>query len=162
MRLFAEISPMIIAVSGWLMAQASGLDPSIANLIGNGVTVAVLAWYVLYDVRVRTPNMLSAFAKEQDEIRKAFKLEQADSRETFARTIDTLRSTFIAEQSEVRREYKQDRAEIRAQHAQEIDSWRKMVSENMVAMRTAVHDVKDTAQLVMSKTELGQKEREQT
>lgn len=150
MRLLAELGPVAVASGGWLMAQASGLDPSLANLIGNGVTVAVLCWYVVYDIRVRNPNMLAAFTREQEEIRKAFKEEQAGSRETFHKTLETVRSVFSAEQSALRLENREDRRMIREAHALEISEWRKMVLENMTAMRTAVHDVKDTAQLVIT------------
>jgi hypothetical protein len=98
--------------------------------------------------------MLAAFLKEQDDLRKAFKEEQAGSRETFAATIETIRSTFHAEQLAVRQENRDDRQIIRTQHAAEIEHWRKMVNDNMQAMRNAVHDMRDTAGMAVGKAEL--------
>jgi ABC-type transport system involved in cytochrome bd biosynthesis fused ATPase/permease subunit len=65
MTTLAYASPAMFAAAGWVLAQTAGLDPSVANLIGNGVTVAVLAFYVVYDVRVRTPNMLGIQGRER-------------------------------------------------------------------------------------------------
>lgn len=148
--MLAELGPLALAGGGWLWAQASGLDPSLANLIGNGVTVAVLCWYVVYDIRVRTPNMLIAFTKEQDDIRKAFKEEQAGSRETFKAEQSAARQTFTAALDAILKEHRDDRTQMRETHSMEISEWRKMVLDNMQAMRLAVHDVKDTAQMVIT------------
>lgn len=150
MRLLAEIGPIALAGSGWLVAQTGGLDPSVANLIGNGITVAVLAWYVIYDVRTRTPAILTTFAREQEEIRKAFKEEQAGSRETFKHEQSNLRQSFTIAIDALLKDNREDRAKMREAHAAEIADWRKMVSENMQAMRIAVHDVKDTAQMAIT------------
>lgn len=136
------------------MAQASGLDPSLANLIGNGVTVAVLCWYVVYDIRVRTPNMLNAFTTEQDEIRKAFKEEQKGSRETFKTEQKESRQNFTVMLDTIMRENRDEQRQVREKHSEEIAEWRKMVLDNMHAMRTAVHDVKDTAQLAINRGDL--------
>lgn len=153
MNILAQVSPVVIAATGWFLAQVSGLDPSIANLIGNGVTVAVLCWYVIYDTRYRTPGMLQAFRQEQDESRRAFKEEQADSRETWTRNIEAIRSTFAHEQTAIRAEHKEDRTVIGIKHADEINHWRTMVRDLMDAFRDAVHDVKNTAHLTVSKAD---------
>lgn len=140
------------------MAQVGGLDPSIANLIGNGITVAVLAWYVIYDVRVRTPAIVNTFAKEQEDLRQTFKDEQAGSRETFKYEQTEMRKNFTVAIDALLRDNREDQARLREAHAGEIAQWRNMVLDNMHAMRTAVHDVKDTAQMVLTKSELGQRE----
>lgn len=151
---------MTFAAGGWLVAQASGLDPSLANLIGNGITVAVLVWYVVYDVRVRHPSMLGTFSKEQDELRRAFKDEQAGSRETFKAEQTEVRRSFTAAIDALLKDNRDDRARMREAHAAEIDHWRKMVADNISAMRGAVHDTRDLAQTVITKSELGQKKGE--
>lgn len=157
MNTLAHGSPAILAVTGWIIAQTSGIDPNVANLIGNGVTVAVLAFYVIFDIRVRTPNMLAAFAKEQADIRATFKQEQLESRGVFKETFDAMRNTFLAEQQALRAENRDDRVQIRQRHAEEIAEWRKMLNENMQAMRIAVHDVKDTASVAINETKLAVK-----
>lgn len=153
MRLFAEIAPVVLAGSGWLLAQASGADPSIANLIGNGVTVAVLAFYVLYDVRHRTPAIVSAFTREQDEARRAFKEEQAGSREQHKQEQAEQRKAFATALDMLLKDNREDRAKMREAHAAEIADWRKMVTETIQATRTAVHDTRDLAQKVISRVE---------
>lgn len=148
-----------MAGAGWLMAQASGLDPSVANLIGNGVTVAVLAFYVLYDVRVRTPQIVNEFRREQDESRKAFKEEQTGSREQHKQEQAEQRKTFTIALDTLLRDNREDRAKMRETHAAEISDWRKMVSDNVSAMRVAVHDTRDLAQTVITKVEKSEIER---
>lgn len=154
MRLLAEIGPITVAGMGWLLAQINGLDPSVANLIGNGVTIAVLAWYVVYDVRVRMPSLLSTFTKEQDELRRAFKDEQAGSRETFKKEQSEQRHGFTVILDSLLKDGKEDRAKMREAHAVEIGEWRRMVNEHLQGFRTAVHDVRDTAAAVVGQAEL--------
>ena len=147
------------------MAQASGLDPSLTNLIGSGITVAVLAWYVIYDIRVRTPALLSTFSREQDELRQAFKAEQAGSRETFKQEQREARQNFTLLMDSVMKAEKEDRIKMREAHAVEVADWRRMVndsigtnaklvSDGMAAFREAVHDVKNNAQAAIGQAEL--------
>lgn len=152
MRLFSTITPALAGTTGaMILAQATvaGVDPSIATLIGNGATVAVLVWYVIYDVRVRTPMMLSTFAKEQAEIRKTFEDEQIESRKTHLAAIESLRQTFSQEQSTARQAFTIEQSAQREAYHREMVETRQMLFETMKAMRTAVHDVKDTAQSLM-------------
>jgi hypothetical protein len=166
MNTIAQAAPVVIAVSGWVVAQASGLDPGIANLIGNGITVVVLAFYVVYDVRVRTPAMLDGFNKEQSAQRQLFREEQKDSRELFRGTIDANHKTFLAEQAALRQENRDDRALIRQKHDDEIAEWRKMLERSQQMLndalssdRKAVHDIRDVATTVIAESKLaGQKE----
>lgn len=117
----------------YVLAQATGLEPSVITLIGNGVTVAVLAFYVIYDLKTRTPNMLTAFHAEQ----KA-------TRDEYRAIIDGMREAFLSEQAAMRAQYDGQLAELR-----------RVLFETMKSMRVAVHDVKDTAQTLMSKDDPG-------
>jgi hypothetical protein len=121
------------------LAQAT-FDPGLMALVGNGVTVVVLAWYVIYDVRTRTPSMLSSFTTEQ-----------AASRATFSAAIETMRTTFISEQNATRIAFASEQAAIRSQYDRELSDMRQMLFDNLTAMRKAVHDVKDTAQVLIAK-----------
>ena len=122
-----------------LIAQAANpLDPGVTSLIGNGVTIAVLAWYVIYDVRVRTPAQQKAFADVIEANLSAHHKEQADNRAAFLEEQRANRTAYLAEQEKMRQHY--DR---------EIGEYRQMLRESMQAMRVAVHDVKDTAQVAL-------------
>jgi hypothetical protein len=124
------LGDFIPALCGFmLLAQTEGFDPT--ALIGSGTTIAVLAFYVVYDIRVRTPSLVAAFREEQEETRKAF-----------TESLEKIRHTFQTEQ-----------AETRADNRAEIGEWRKMLNEQMVAFRTAVHDFRATAQVAVSKSE---------
>ena len=161
--LVAQLIPLpfgLTAVAS-LIAAVDGVDPSIISIVGNGVTVVVLAWYVIYDVRVRSPSMLAAFTMEQAAIRKAFTDEQGQIRQTFTSeqsglresyrsVIDGMRTTFSAEQSLMRQSFATEQVAARSHCEKETAELRNMLIENLKGMRTAVHDVRDTAQQVMS------------
>lgn len=141
---FATLPLAALATSGIVLAQsATGVDPGVAALVGNGVTVVVLAWYVVYDVRVRTPAMIATFATEQAATRQAFALEQAASREAFAREQAATRLSFSAEVGATRTYYEKESSEMR-----------QMLFDNMHSMRQAVHDVRDTANTLITKKAL--------
>jgi hypothetical protein len=53
----------------------------------------------------------------------------------------------------IRVEHKEDRTVTNIKHAEEIATWRVMVNDLMTAFRDAVHDVKGTAQLTVSKAD---------
>ena len=142
-----------------LLAQAA-IDSSIVSLVGNGVTAAVLAWYVIYDVRVRTPNMLAAFSKEQAELRQTFTAEQGKERESNRQMVEAIRQTFVTEQGAARQAFlteqgasrqafTAEQVAMRSQHEQEQAKLRQMLLDNMMNMRQAVHDVKNTAEALM-------------
>jgi hypothetical protein len=130
--LLSGLSPVGGGYSVILLGQATNMDPGILSLVGNGVTIVVLAWYVFYDVKTRTPNMLAAFHAEQ-------KATRAEYREI----IDGMRVMFLSEQ-----------AGLRAQYDRQLEELRQILFDTMKSMRVAVHDVKDTAQTLMSKDEL--------
>lgn len=115
------------------------LDPGLANLVGNLGVVAVLVWYVIYDVRVRTPSMMATFAKEQEASRIAFHTEQT-----------AIRAAFAIEQQA-----------LRTQYNQEIAEYRQMLRESLHSMRNAVHDVKETAQVVVTRQDIQRLEQNQ-
>jgi len=135
----------------FLLAQQH-FDTQLAPLIGNVVTAAVLAWYVIYDVRVRTPNMLVAFAKEQTELRVTFSSEQSKERELNRTIVEDIRKTFVGEQTATREAFAADAAARREAHDRETDKLRQLLLDNLMQMRKAVHDVKDTAQTLINKT----------
>lgn len=152
MRLFASLSPLFAGATAVVLfadATAAGIDPSMTTLVGNIGTVAVLVWYVVYDVRVRTPKMLEAFAKEQAEIREAFDTEQASTRAAHLQIVDSIRHTFAAEQATARQVFAAEQAAQRETYHREMGEIRNMLFETMKAMRVAVHDVRDTAQTLM-------------
>lgn len=150
----------------FLLAQgATPVDPAIVSLIGNGVTVVVLAWYVIYDVRTRTPTMLAAFSREQSELRTLFDKEQAEARTLFAHDqaelrlscnaiVESIRTTFTQEQNAARAAFLQEAQNARTQYDKQLSELRQMLFDNMNAMRRAVHDVKDTAQTLINRKAL--------
>lgn len=169
------VGALIISQLFLFFAQTT-IDPSILAMVGNGATVVVLVWYVIYDVRIRTPSMLSAFAKEQAEIRATFAKEQAEIRSTFTNEQSQIRSTFVNEQQSSRETYRvmmelsrttftneqntlrqafaQEQTGARAQAEKEMAELRRMIFEMVTSMRTAVHDVKDTANNAILHNEL--------
>ncbi len=157
--IIAGLSALIGQVS--LVLAQTNLDPSIVSLVGNGVTVVVLAWYVIYDVRTRTPAMLLAFTAEQAKLRETFAQEQASLRETFKKeqfdlrdsyrvVVETIRSTFSAEQTATRQAFAGELTATRIAYEKEVSEMRSMLFENLKNMRQAVHDVKDTAQTLIN------------
>ena len=141
-------------------AETSGLDTGVAALIGNGVTVAVLAWYVIYDVRVRTPGMLDAFKKETAEMRATFTATLEEVRKSFEKEQADSRLMFISEQNASRQNFTQVTAASDTRHDREVSEYRKMLLDNMDAFRRAVHDVKNTADLAVKKRDLSTLEKE--
>lgn len=152
---FATLVFLLGAPAAYLLSQVSGnLDPGIATLVGNGVTVAVLAWYVLHDVRTRTPAMLAAFAAEQAELRKVFDTKQDELRTSYNMIIDGIRQTFSQEQNALRATFVQESQAARVMYDKQLSESRQMLYETMTSMRTAVHDVKNTAQTLINKQTL--------
>lgn len=158
MRLLSQLIPLPAGLAGVLsiIAAVDGIDPSILSIVGNGVTVVVLAWYVIYDVRVRSPSMLAvftteqaairkAFTDEQEEIRRTFKEEQSGLRDSYRSVIDGMRTTFAAEQGLLRQTFSTEQVAARSHCEKETTELRNMLIENLKGMRTAVHDVRDTA-----------------
>jgi hypothetical protein len=162
MRLLAETLPIPIGLGMVLLAQtvpgAPVLDPGWLGLIGNGVTAGILAWYVVYDVRTRTPGMLAAFQKELAEARASFEKEKAEDRSEHAQVVEAMRTAFLLEQSEMRKTFQAEQAASRAQFNIDQEGLRKMLWEAMNAMRTAVHDVRDTAQNLMTQKDIAVRE----
>lgn len=134
-------APAALGIGCEILAQAGigAVDPGLTSLIGNGVTIAVLAWYVVYDVRVRSPQQQTAFAAEIGRILSTFQTEQ-----------EANRKTFQAEQNANRTMFTSELAAMRIQHNNELTEYRQLLRESMVAFRTAVHDVRETAQGVVS------------
>ncbi|WP_425618059.1 hypothetical protein NA78x_001752 [Anatilimnocola sp. NA78] len=154
-------------------AQAiPGVDSGVGALIGTVGTGAVLVWYVVYDVRTRTPAMLASFAAEQAAMRLAFTQEQAAIRTAFSTEqekthqhynslVESLRQTFIQEQNAARHSFSAEQSAVRQRHDQELSEMRGMLFENMKSMRGAVHDIKDTANGLILKKALQDQTQEQ-
>jgi flagellar biosynthesis GTPase FlhF len=134
------VLPPIGYMTAVLLAQSvPSLDPGWGQFFANGVAVGVLAFYVLYDVKVRGPAQQKTFADALELVRAAHQKEQADSRKAFLDEQNASRQAFVVHE-----------AAIRAHYDQEIAEYRQMLRENMQEMRRAVHDVRDTAQIVVS------------
>lgn len=117
-----DLGPII--GSSIVLAQAAiTLDPSVSSLVGNGVTIIVLAWYVVYDVRVRTPEMM-----------RAFKEEQRATRDLFSEEAKANRDLSLVQGREMREFYDK-----------QIALALKLVQNSSQDMRVAVHDVKEVA-----------------
>jgi hypothetical protein len=158
-----SLLPLATWIGLTVLAQtAPVVDTGMLQLIGNGVTIIVLAWYVVYDVRVRSPAMQAAFTAEQAATRKSFTDEQSATRALFSNQVaeahkhyvaivEAMRQTFTVEQNATRQSFVLEQAASRNHHEQDVDKLRQMLFDNMTAMRKAVHDVKDTANSLMLK-----------
>jgi len=133
------VIPVAWPTMGLLAQSVPSLDPGWGQFFANGVAVGVLAFYVLYDIKVRGPAQQKTFSDSLEAIRAAFQKEQAESRQA-----------SVLEQ-----------AALRLHYDKEIGEYRQMLRENMQAMRVAVHDVKDTANVVMTNQNLRAVEQEE-
>lgn len=150
--------------TSWVVMQTAGLllvaqsvadvDTGVAALIGNGVTVAVLAWYVIYDVRIRTPKMLDTFAYETSQMRSVFTTTIDEVRRSFEKEQTDSRLLFLSEQNSIRTAFHQDKQSTREHYERELSDYKKLLLDNMEATRRAVHDVKNTATVLMQKRDL--------
>jgi hypothetical protein len=122
-----------VLVAGTLLKilgqAAPTMDPGIGTLVGNLGIMGVLVWHLWYHTTHSYPKMLERFTAEQDAQRKLFLTEQSEQRSLFAK----------------------EQADARAFTARETGELRAMLIQNLQAMRTAVHDVRDTAQTAMLK-----------
>ncbi len=151
MTLSVQLLPLLFGPAAMLLSQATPpeLNPNFVQLASNGAIAAVLAWYVIYDVRVRTPAMLTAFAKEQSETREIFRTEQAETRVNHLQAQTEMRMAFNSEQNEARKQFAVELTAMRTQYDRELGELRGMLFKNIESMRGAVHDVRDTAQQLM-------------
>jgi hypothetical protein len=122
-----------------LIGQSAGFDPAIGKLLGDLGYVGVLVWFLWYHTTHSYPQMMAKFAEEQKAMREAFEKEQAAQRLVF----------------------QQEQAAQREFASGENRELRNMLIENMRAMRSAVHDVKDTAQKVFTKADLAMEQMKQ-
>jgi len=158
------VAPFVI----WTMtmlAQVPVLEPGLVQLIGNGLTIVVLAWYVVYDVRTRTPAMITAFKEEQAEARKmataqlmAFAIEQNAQRAAAEAALDKVRALFMQEQAQMREAFSREHSKIHEHYREELADYRAMVSDLMGKFRDAVHDVRGVGQQVVGAADLAVKE----
>jgi hypothetical protein len=150
--------------TSWFVMQGVGfivvaqtvadVDTGTAALIGNGVTVAVLAWYVVYDVRIRTPKMLDTFAHESNQMRATFTNTIDEVRRSFEKEQTDSRLLFLSEQNNIRNTFSQDKQAMREHHERELSDYKKLVLDGLEIHRRAVHDVKNTADVLMKKRDL--------
>lgn len=121
------------------------MDGDWLRLFGNGATVAILAWYLWYDTRVRTPKMLETFTNEAEE-----------QRATFTAAIDGMRTTFASEQAALRTAFQADQAATRGHYERELSDYKKLLLDNMESSRRAVHDVRNIANMLIQHKALGE------
>ena len=136
--------PSILAISTafQMFAQNTGdkVDANIGALVGNLGIMGVLVWHLWWTTTRTYPEMLAKFQSETSAMREAFDREQAELRGVFDREQRTMRDAFLAEQKAQRDHNSQVQSELRT-----------VLIQHMQAMRTAVHDVKDTAQVTLNK-----------
>lgn len=133
----AVVTPLAYLIGMELLAQSNVLDPGVTSLVGNGVTIAVLAWYVVYDVRVRGPQILSTFTAEQ-----------LASRTQFQTALSAMHEAFRTEQSAARAAFLQEQTAYRAQKDAEMREYRDMLRDLMAQAR----HVQDQAQRGIAQT----------
>lgn len=121
-----------VTMCGIALAQSTSVDPALGTLISNLGIMGVLVWHLWYHTTKSSPAMLEKFTTEQNNLRAIFSSE-----------VKELRNTFKCEQDATR-----DR------HQQELAQLREMLVQAIASMRVAVHDVRDTAQGVLSKQAL--------
>lgn len=133
----------LVLLATWMKVFGSegvSMDPGIGSLIGNLGIMGVLVWHLWYHTTHSYPKMLDKFAEEQ-------KL----SRESFDLAIDRQEKIFLAEQEKMREAFDRALATQRAHDAKEQAELRAVMIQTLQAMRTAVHDVRDTSQQTMNK-----------
>jgi hypothetical protein len=159
MNVWAEILPIPFGTLFVLLAQAASTDPVNGWVpVGTSVvTAGILAWYVIYDVRVRTPAMQKAFQDELEKTRSA--AEKKDI--AHQALVDAMRAAFLAEQAEMRKAFAIEQAASRSEFGTQMHELRQMAWQAMQSMRGAVHDVRDTANVLMLKGEVEKKLAEQ-
>jgi uncharacterized membrane protein YccC len=129
LKSFVVCAPLGAIGAAELFAQASPvLDPGLGSLIGNVGVIGVLVWFLWYQTSVANPSMLRKFAEEVDKLRTDRAVE---------------REKDLSERAREREEDAREKSELRT-----------MLFQTMQSMRTAVHDVKDTAQLAINKSEI--------
>jgi hypothetical protein len=155
--LFVQLSPAVVGVGVsffYFVPQLMGQAPSAMNplgtdylgILGQVVTPAVLAWYVIYDVRVRTPNMIAAAAAEAKAQRDSFAIEQKTARDANQKLLDEIRAAFLSEQQQTRATFLAEANASRAASEQRMREMQTLAVTTSRDMRTAVQDVKETAQ----------------
>lgn len=115
-----------------LFGQVTALDPGLSSLIGNMGIMGVLVWHLWYHTTHSYPKMMDKFSSEAEKLRGAFQTE-----------LQSLRETFRQEQTDQRAYSTRESAELRS-----------MLIQTLQSMRTAVHDVKDTAQTAINRATL--------
>jgi hypothetical protein len=121
---------------------APALDPGLVGLIGNLGIVGVLIWH-LYHTTQSHPKMLERFSVEADRMRAESAREQQEARAAFAREQAESRASFLGEQKAQRDFFNKEMAEMRT-----------MLISTLTAMRSAVHEVKDTANTAINQKAL--------
>lgn len=120
---------LLLASSLRMIGQSPALDPTIGSLISNLGIIGVLIWFLYYHTTHSYPQMLDRFSTELDKLRKTFEDDQSKQRDA-----------FLVEQAAQRLFASTETKELRT-----------MLIQNLQAMRSAVHDVKDVAQETVNK-----------
>jgi len=118
---------LVVAAVRIIAQSVAGMD-GLGTLIGNLGVVAVLVWHLWYITTQAQPKMLKDFADQLEKIRLA--------------------------REEERKATDRDHDKEREASARETAELRAMLIQILQGMRTAVHDVKDTAQSAINKVTL--------
>lgn len=133
-RSAAVVESVAFVAWGWwsLVCQQAGpsIDPGFASLLGNLGVIGVLVWHLWYHTTKGYPNVVATFAAEAEKQRKVFADEMQAER--------------------LERKLERD------QSARELAEMRGMLINVLQGMRTAVHDVKDTAQTAINRAAAAQ------
>lgn len=146
-----------------VIAQTSAIPPDIGSIIGNVGVLGALVWFMYYVTSIAQPRMLDKFTAEQKELREAYRLEAQAARqmfdahlvamrETFAKEQAAMRAAFAQEQAALRAAFADEQAKMRLHYGDEARQMRDLLAEALKGMRTAVHDVKDTANTAIQKS----------
>lgn len=137
--LIAHGLPLSVFVSSmYLFAQSTGFDPAVVQLVSNLGIVGVLVWYLWYHTTHSYPKMIEKVDGIVNKINDAFLKDQRE-----------MRSTFSEEQRAQRVHDSQQREQQREFYLRENGELRAMLIQTLQSMRTAVHDVRDTAQAAL-------------
>lgn len=143
MKETALLVPVVVGATCLKMfaqGELPNIGPGLGTLLGNVGIMGVLIWHLWYHTTVAQPKILGSFREEMEKVRQENATERAAERAAYATERAAERAAFATEQQQTREYAEREKAELRA-----------MLLQNMTATRVAVHDVRDTAQVMMNK-----------
>lgn len=159
----ALISLVLTPATAFRTFAQAEMTPAASNLIvgllGNVGIVGALIWYMWYQTTKSQPKMLETFAA-QLEAQRTMAATQMEAqrlsseakyekmRVAFETQIERMRSVFESQQDKLREHAERERQNS----ARELAEMRNVMMEMAKNMRTAVHDIKDTANVAIQKS----------